>query len=57
MAGKEQDKQEKIKALWTAVANYCHLGRHDKGPPINLSHADGELALVSATVLLRYLAG
>jgi hypothetical protein len=57
MAGKEQDKQEKIKALWTAVANYCHLPRHDKGPPINLSHVDDELALVSATMLLSDLAG
>ena len=57
MDGKEQAKQEKIKALWAAVGNYCHLGRHDKGPPVQLSHQDGELALVSATVLLKYLAG
>jgi hypothetical protein len=57
MDGKEQEKQERIKALWTAVGNYCHLGRHDKGSPVRLSHEDGELALVSATVLLKYLAG
>jgi hypothetical protein len=57
MTGKEQEKQEKIKALWAAVGNYCHLGRHDKGPPVEISHQDGELALVCATVLLKYLAG
>jgi hypothetical protein len=55
--GQEEAKREKIKALWASLSDYCHLGRHDKGAPVQLTHADGELAVVSATVLLRYLAG
>jgi hypothetical protein len=57
MTGQEDAKREKIKTLWESLSEYCHLGRHDKGPPVQLTHADGELAVVSATVLLRYLAG
>jgi hypothetical protein len=56
MDGKEPDKQRKIKALWKALGEYCHLGRHDKGAPVHIGHTDGELAVVSATMLLRYLA-
>ena len=55
--GQEEAMREKIKALWASLSDYCHLGRHDKGAPVHLTHADGELAVVSATVLLRYLAG
>lgn len=57
MNGQEEAKREKIKALWASLSEYCHLGRHEKGAPVHLTHADGELAVVSATVLLRYLAG
>ena len=53
MDGKEADKQEKIKALWKALGEYCHLGRHDRGSPIHVTHRDGELAVVSSTMLLR----
>jgi hypothetical protein len=56
MDGKDREKQRKIKALWKALGEYCHLGRHDKGSPVRIGHRDGELAVVSATMLLRYLA-
>lgn len=56
MDGKERDKQKKIKALWKAIGEYCHLGRHDRGSPVHVGHRDGELAVVAATMLLRYLA-
>ena len=57
MNGQEEAKREKIKSPWASLSEYCHLGRHDKGAPVHLTHADGELAVVSATALLRYLAG
>jgi hypothetical protein len=57
MNGQEEEKREKIKALWASLSDYCHLRRHDKGAPVSLTHLDGELAVVSATILLRYLAG
>lgn len=56
MDGKERGKQKKIKALFRALGQYCHLGRHDAGPRTQITHSDGELAVVSATMLLRYLA-
>jgi hypothetical protein len=54
--GKERDKQVKTKFLLKVLGEYCHLGRHDKGSPVRIGHRDGELAVVSATMLLRYLA-
>jgi len=56
MSGQEESKREKIKELWKSISEYCHLGRHDKGAPVQLTHADGELAVVYTTMLLRYLA-
>lgn len=56
MDGKEEAKKARVKALWQAVGDYCHMGRHDKNAPVRLNHRDAELALVSATILLRYLA-
>ncbi len=56
MNGQEEAKREKIKAVWASFSEFCHLSRHDKNAPIHLTHADGELAVVLATALLRYLA-
>lgn len=56
MDGKEEAKKAKVIALWKAVGEYCHMGRHDKDAPVHLNHRDAELAVVSATILLRYLA-
>jgi hypothetical protein len=56
MNNQEEVKRKKTEALWEAVTSFCHLGRHDKSAPVRLNHADGELAFVSATMLLRYLA-
>lgn len=56
MDGKEEEKKAKIKALWRAVGDYCHMGRHHKDAPVHLSHRDVEVGLVTATILLRYLA-
>jgi hypothetical protein len=57
MNGQEESKREKTKALWEPLSESCHLGRHDKAAPVHITHADGELAVVSTTALLRYLAG
>jgi hypothetical protein len=56
MNGQAEAKREKIKTLWASLSEYFHLGRHDKGAPVHITDADGELAVVSATVRLRYLA-
>ena len=56
MSGQEEIKREAIETLWDTVTKFYHLGRHDRGSPVQLTHADGELAVVSATALLRYLA-
>jgi hypothetical protein len=55
--GEEESKLAAIEALWEAMHGFFHLGRHERGKPVKLSQGDGELAVVSATVLLRYLAG
>jgi hypothetical protein len=56
MNGQEEAKREKIQDLWKSLSEYCHLGRHDKGAPVRLTNEDGELAVVSTTILLKYLA-
>jgi hypothetical protein len=56
MSGQEEPKHKKLEAIWETVTSFCHLGRHDGSAPVPLTHADGELAVVSPTVLLRYLA-
>jgi hypothetical protein len=49
-------KRKKVEGLWETLTSFCHLGRHDRGGPVRLTHADGELAVVSTTMHLRYLA-
>jgi len=56
MSGQEEAKRKRIEALWDTLTSFCHLGRHDRGAPVLLTHADGELAVVSTTMLLSYLA-
>lgn len=56
MNGQEESKRKRIEALWETLTSFCHLGRHDRGAPVHLTHADGELAVVSTTMLLSYLA-
>lgn len=53
---KEMAKKEAIEQIWTALHKFFHLGRHERGQVVKLSHNDGELAVVYATVLLKYLA-
>jgi len=55
MDGEKQPKIEKIEALWDALREFSHLARHERGEPVDISHKDAELALVSATALLKYL--
>jgi hypothetical protein len=55
--GEEESKLGAVEALWGAFHGFFHLGRHERDKPMQLSQRDGELAVVSATVLLRYLAG
>jgi hypothetical protein len=54
--GEEETKRKVVESLWAALHGFFHLGRHESGKPMKLSQRDGELAVVSATVLLRYLA-
>jgi hypothetical protein len=54
--GEEESKRAAVETLWAALHGFFHLGRHESGRPVKLSRRDGELAVVSATVLLRYLA-
>jgi hypothetical protein len=56
MSGQEEAKREKVEALWESLTSFCHLGRHDRATPVHLTHGDGELAVVSTTLLLGYLA-
>jgi hypothetical protein len=57
MDGQEESKQRTIADLWDALNRFFHLGRHERTQAVNLFHRDGELAVVSATILLSYLAG
>lgn len=56
LSGCEEAKRKKIEGLWETVTSFCHLGRHDRSAPVQLTHKDGELAVVSTTILLSYLA-
>jgi hypothetical protein len=56
MCGQGKAKRKKIEALWDSLTSFCHLGRHDRAAPVQLTHGDGELAVVSTTLLLQYLA-
>ncbi len=56
MNGIEEVKRKKVEGLWETLTSFCHLGRHDRGAPVQLTNADGELAVVSTTMLLSYLA-
>lgn len=56
MNGTEEAKRKKVEGLWETLTNFCHLGRHDRGAPVQITHADAELAVVSTTMLLSYLA-
>jgi len=56
MSGTEEAKRKKVEALWETLTSFCHLGRHERGAPVPLTHRDGELAIVATTVLLSSLA-
>lgn len=56
MNGAEEAKRKKVEGIWETLTGFCHLGRHDRGAPVQLTHKDGELAVVSTTTLLNYLA-
>jgi hypothetical protein len=56
MSGQDEAKRKSIEAIWETLTRFCHLGRHDRGAPVQLTHADGELAVVLTTMLLSYLA-
>jgi hypothetical protein len=54
--GQEERKREAVLKIWTSLAGFFHLGRHEKGASLRLSKRDGELAVVLATELLNYMA-
>jgi hypothetical protein len=56
MDGQEKAKTQTIEKMWNSLSELFHLGRHDRSEPVHLTHKDGELAVVSATILLKYLA-
>jgi len=56
MNAHEEAKHKEIEALWESLTGFCHLGRHARGTPVRLTHSDGELAVVSTTMLFKYLA-
>jgi len=49
-------KREAVEEQWKALQNLLNMGVHERGEPSNMNHADTEMALVSATALLGYLA-
>jgi hypothetical protein len=57
MEGKEDSKKQTIEKMWASLSGFTHLGRHERSEPVHISHKDGELAVVSTTVLLSYFAG
>ncbi len=56
LGAQEIAKMKAIEEIWAALHTFFHLGRHERGQAVKLSHSDGELAVVYATVLLKYLA-
>lgn len=56
MPGIEGHKRKVVEELWESLHEFFHLGRHERGQPIDLTHADTEMALIFATALLGYLA-
>ncbi len=56
MDRQEEIKKKRIEALWNSLQDFFHLGRHERGDPVNLNEVDSEMALISATALLGYLA-
>lgn len=56
VGAQEAAKVEAIEEIWAALHTFFHLGRHERGQAVKLSHSDGELAVVYATVFLKYLA-
>jgi hypothetical protein len=56
LVAQDAAKAKAIEAIWTSLQTFFHLGRHERGQAVKLSRSDGELAVVYATVLLKYLA-
>jgi hypothetical protein len=56
MSSVDEAKRKRVEGLWETLTSFWHLGRHDRGAPVQLTHADCELAVVSTTMLLSYLA-
>ena len=54
--GQEERKKDAIKKIWSSLADFLHLGRHEKGAPVELTRHDGEIAVVLTTELLNYIA-
>ena len=52
----EDEKRQLVQKLWMSLQDFLHLGRHEKGQPISVTHADSEMALLSATALIGYFA-
>ena len=56
MNGQEESKRKCIEILWGSLQAFFHLGRHERETPVHLNEADSEMALLTATALLGYLA-
>ena len=48
-------KAKRINALIADAGNFCHLGRHQDKPPVDIDRDDAMLALQVTASLLRYL--
>jgi hypothetical protein len=52
----ENRKIAEVEKLLTAMTDFFHLGRHERGKPADVNHKDSELALVCASSLMGYFA-
>lgn len=56
MDGAEPEKQAAAMEVLKSMTGFCHLGRHENGPPINVTYEDSQFAVSGVTAALSYLA-
>jgi hypothetical protein len=54
--GESQRKVTEVEKLFTVMAGFFHLGRHEQGLPAGVTYKDSELALMCASSLMTYFA-
>jgi hypothetical protein len=56
LQGESKRKIDEVEKLFMAMTGFFHLGRHERGTPVDVDCKDSELALICASSLMSYFA-